>query len=520
LLYTKWHQKICQDISNTVSMPSVNKKLYCFPDTNLFIQCQPLEALDWSALGDFDVIDLIITRPVQKEIDAHKSKGNTRVASRSRAAASAFKEVLASELGYKEIRAHSPCVRLYVQLDLKQDAALSDIFNYDEADDQLVGVVSGFLNANPNHLVRLVTDDVGPMASAKTAKVPFTPIPNSWLLPPEEDTSSKELKRLSQELERYKKAEPEISLRWIEHGTSVERINVTVPCYEPLASHEVAELMQRIQLRFPMAKNFDDPESQKLDALPSTVAKAMFEESRRRTSFFREHLGYEVYVPATEKQISQYREAYAKWLQDCEEFLKNLHGHLAQSISWPRLAIELQNSGTRSANDALVTIAARGAFSIQPLKKADPDEEAIKPPCLPSPPIVPRGEWRDRFSQYARVLATPTAFNMSPSYLAIPPMPKAREADSFYYKESRPASPVKQYSLECSLWRHQSDAELFELTLHPKLTPAEISGVVEINVLATNLSSAFTKRLPIQVIVQQGNLLERANVLVSDLIYG
>lgn len=99
-------------------------------------------------------------------------------------------------------------------------------------------------------------------------------------------------------------------------------------------------------------------------------------------------------------------------------------------------------------------------------------------------------------------------------------MPKAREADSFYYKESRPVSPVKQYSLECSLWRHQSGAELFELTLHPKLAPAEISGVVEINVLATNLSSAFIKRLPIQVIVQQGNLLERANVLVSDLIYG
>jgi hypothetical protein len=61
---------------------------------------------------------------------------------------------------------------------------------------------------------------------------------------------------------------------------------------------------------------------------------------------------------------------------------------------------------------------------------------------------------------------------------------------------------------------------LFELTLHPKLTPAEISGVVEINVLATNLSSAFTQRLPVKVNVQQGDLLEHANMLVSDLIYG
>ncbi|WP_310611397.1 PIN domain-containing protein [Limnohabitans sp.] len=497
----------------------MNKKLYCFPDTNLFIQCQPLEALDWSALGDFDVIDLIITRPVQKELDAHKGKGNARVASRSRAAASVLKEVFAAELGYKEVRSHSPCVRLYVQPDHKPDLELADVLNYGEVDDQLVGVISGFLKTNPNHRVRLVTDDVGPMASAKMANVPFTPIPDTWLLPPEEDTSSKELKRLAQELERYKKAEPEISLRWLEHGTSVERINVTVPCYEPLASHEVAELMQRIQLRFPLVENFDDAESQQRNALPSEAAQAVFDESLRRTSFYREFLGHEVYVPATAKQISQYQEAYAKWLQDCEGFLKNLHDHLAQSTPWPRLVIELQNSGTRSANDALVTITARGAFSIQPLKKADLNEEAIEPLRLPSPPKVPKGEWRDRFLQYALTLM-PADINISPHPFAVPRMPSPREADFFYYKESRPASPVKQYSLECSLWRHQSDAELFELTLHPKLTPAEISGVVEINVLATNLSSAFTQRLPVKVNVQQHDLLERANVLVSDLIYG
>ena len=45
-------------------------------------------------------------------------------------------------------------------------------------------------------------------------------------------------------------------------------------------------------------------------------------------------------------------------------------------------------------------------------------------------------------------------------------------------------------------------------------------GLVEVSVQATNLSSSFTKRLPVQVSVQQHDLLERANVLVSDLIYG
>lgn len=517
--HAKWHQRTFQDVCSAASMLFVDKKLYCFPDTNLFIQCKTLDALDWSALGDFDAIDLIVTRPVQKEIDAHKSKGNARVASRSRTAASVLKEALASELGYKEVRAQSPCVRLYVQLELRQDSELADVLNYDEVDDQLVGVVSDFLKANPNHQVRLVSDDVGPIASAKTVGVPFTPIPDSWLLPPEEDAASKELKRLTQELERYKKNEPEFTLRWLEQGVPVERIDVTVPCYEPLSFHEVAELMQRIQLRFPMAENFDDAESQQRAAMSSEVARAIFDESSRYKSLFRE-LGQEVYVAATEQEISEYKAAYAKWLQECEGFLKNLHFHLAANTPWPRVMVEIQNAGTKSADDALVTIAARGDFSIQPVKRASADDEVIESPHLLPPPKAPKGEWRNKFAHLVHAFATPTAFKMSPSYLDIPPMPKAREADSFYYKESRPVSPVKQYSLECSLWRHQSGAEFFELTLHPKSAPAEISGVVEINVLATNLSSVFTKKLPVKVNIQQGDLLEHANVLVSNLIYG
>ncbi len=514
--HAKWHQRTHQDVYNAASMLFVDKKLYCFPDTNLFIQCKRLDALDWSVFGDFDAIDLIVTRPVQKELDAHKGKGNARVASRSRAAASVLKEVFAAELGYKEVRAHSPCVRLYVQPDHKPDLELADVLNYGEVDDQLVGVVSSFLKINPSSCVCLVTGDSGPLWSARAAEVPCMSIPDSWLLPPEEDTASKEIKRLTQELERYKKAEPEFSLRWLQHGAPVERIDVTVPCYEPLSFHELAELMQKIELRFPMAENFDDTEFQQNNA---EFAKVNVDEPQIFGSLFG-NLERTAYRPATEKEITDYKAAYAKWLQECEAFLKNLHFHLAANTAWPRVMVEIQNAGTKSANEALVTIAARGDFSIQPLKRASADDEVIKSPRLCPAPKAPKGEWSNGFAHLARAFATPSAFNMSPSYLDIPPMPKAREADSFYYKESRPASPVKQYSLECSLWRHQSDAELFELTLHPKLTPAEISGVVEINVLATNLSSAFTQRLPVKVNVQQGDLLERANVLVSDLIYG
>lgn len=40
--------------------------LYLFPDTNLFIQCRPLEELDWTQWSAFDQVHLIVSRPVQR----------------------------------------------------------------------------------------------------------------------------------------------------------------------------------------------------------------------------------------------------------------------------------------------------------------------------------------------------------------------------------------------------------------------------------------------------------------------
>ena len=52
----------------------MKKILYFFPDTNLFIQCKPLKDIDWSDFNDFEEIHLIVSRPVQKEIDFQKNK--------------------------------------------------------------------------------------------------------------------------------------------------------------------------------------------------------------------------------------------------------------------------------------------------------------------------------------------------------------------------------------------------------------------------------------------------------------
>ena len=55
-----------------------------FVDTNLFLQCHPLEQLDWTLWNGFEEVRLIVSSPVLREIDYRKNKGNDRVGNRLR----------------------------------------------------------------------------------------------------------------------------------------------------------------------------------------------------------------------------------------------------------------------------------------------------------------------------------------------------------------------------------------------------------------------------------------------------
>ena len=82
--------------------------LYLFPDTNLFIQCRPLEQLDWSEWAEFAEVRLIVCRPVQREIDNQRSRGNSRVAHRARKTYGTFREILSSESRFKLLNNSGP----------------------------------------------------------------------------------------------------------------------------------------------------------------------------------------------------------------------------------------------------------------------------------------------------------------------------------------------------------------------------------------------------------------------------
>jgi predicted ribonuclease YlaK len=86
----------------------VSSILYLFADTDLFIQCRALGELDWSAWNSFDEVHVIVSRPVQREIDYRKNKGSDRVGDRARSTNKLFKELVQGDKDHMLLRETGP----------------------------------------------------------------------------------------------------------------------------------------------------------------------------------------------------------------------------------------------------------------------------------------------------------------------------------------------------------------------------------------------------------------------------
>ena len=331
--------------------------LYLFPDTNLFIQCRALGELGWTAWKEFDEVHLIVSRPVQSEIDKHKNQGGARLARRAKAATSLLREILGDEAGHKVVREAGPTVKLFIRLELKENPDLSDRLDYREPDDRLVRTADAFLQQNPDTDARILTHDTGPMASARMVGVPVEAIPDDWLLPPESTEAEKKIKELEGEIARLKKTEPNIRIRCVLYSDheETEKIEIEVPRYLALTEEEVSGLMGRIASRFPMATEFGSQEPGERDTHMRTALRGF---------------ANQVFVPATNEEISSYKnKKYPEWIEGCKEILCDYHNLLERRARPPTFIFSITNDGTRPAKDALITIEAKGRFEIMPPRK-------------------------------------------------------------------------------------------------------------------------------------------------------
>ena len=503
--------------------------LYLFVDTNLFIHCHAPEQLDWSPWHEFEEVRLIVSTPVLREIDRLKTRGG-RVGNRARAASAMFREMLGQP--HKVVHAQSPRVVLAVEPQHTYAQDLAERLNYAERDDQLIGTVHQFARSNPSSDARLLTHDTIPLYTAQGLGLAADQISDDWLLPPETTETERKMAALETENSRLKAAEPSFSVRCEDQSdTTVERYHASYTWYEPLTEAEVDDLMQRLKARFPLATDFGSREPAERPAPPS-VANRFFQTRQ-------------VFTPATDDEIEKYRDQdYPRWLERCEETLRAHHRTLQAETPVLEFAFLAENSGTRPAADALVTIEARGGFEIRPPPFDDTDEDregeeevsgGLESGALPPPPVAPRGRWTNtvggqpgallrgldragRTLQDISVTAYPDLDILSRP-LAHPSLirPDSRDPNAFYYKPSRPAEPQASFALECAQWRHDNEAAPIFGEIHVPTDQDAVEGLLVCHIQAANLSKSVSCRIPVRIAIAHVSAFDSARDMVEAL---
>lgn len=499
-------------------MTALMADLLLLPDTNLFVQCKSLSELDWSTLGDNQHIRLIVSRPVQVEIDRQKNKGSDRLGQRARKASSLFREIAESEDNSTLIRECSPRVTILLDNRVKPDASLRDTLDYSERDDQLVGIASSYTQSFTLADVAVLTTDTGPILSAKAVGVRWIAVPSTWLLAPETTDQEKTIQKLQAQVQRLQSLGPVVDVSFFApDGSPLDKPHFDVSHFRPLASEQIEELMQELQTVFPIATDFGPtgPVERNFINMPNLP------HSRR-----------EVFTPASDAEKKQYTERdYPDWLGQVRQFFEYLHLILADFDDLPRVHVGLNNKGSQPARDAMVVIRARGRLAIRPPlpTEGDPDddEEAIRPRRLfdgqlkiPRPPQAPAGRWEtsgyivNRLQEKARaphsdILNAFDSIDWQPAISAL-----VRDANAFDYKTDRPLQLVSQYELECAQWRHGTPAEILIVEVDAQ-SDVKVSGVLEVEVHADNLPDVKETKLPMTLNVTLIDIFEKARSLMQ-----
>ena len=305
------------------------RTLYLFPDTNLFIQCKPLEELDWSEWQNFSEVHLLVSHPVQWEIDDQKNRGNNRVAKRARATYQLFRKIIDGSQEYELIRGSNPVVKLYLEALSLPSPDLKNVLDYSKPDDEIVGCLYRFLQENPDKEARLITHDGGPMMRAKALGLPFVPIMDDWMLPPEHNETERENARLKNEIEQLKKLGPRFEIRCLdEKDREIQEVEGEYRVFKPLSDDDLEESIELLKRRVPMATKFGG----------------------------KEHSGGQITInevfsyPPSAQTIAHYTEReYPEWIETCRLVLSNLHKSLQRKSGLPRIRFAIRNLGTHGA---------------------------------------------------------------------------------------------------------------------------------------------------------------------------
>ena len=427
-----------------------------FIDTNFFLQCKKYDQLNWSEITNDKDITILITRPVQNEIDKLKNDGNSRRSRRARETTSLFREILAvdnlsflvktknNNITFKFAKQYSEEIlsKLNPSLDMSNndDRILAILNNY---------ILDGLLNIES---CAFLSNDTNPILTARLNGIPVIQIPDSWLLDPENDDKDKEILKLRQQVSEYQKKEPIFEIKFNENDNFISTKNlnefdVLIHVYNQIKDTEIDELVDLLEKKHPQQGSFKDDEigfSKRLNRITNPM---------------------QTYYPPDDDEIKEYNAAYQNWKNDihklffCYADKRNKYAHIIP------FEITLKNIGNISAENLLLIFE---ILSGGQLVSPDFDDKVlVKRWAYPTPPDPPTGKWKNNsFFATDRVLAAQARIiqpNLDIPLVTLRDMINInkRDKNSFYWKDGRPKENTSLWQFECEEFRHKLDGEPF-----------------------------------------------------------
>ena len=353
-----------------------------FPDTNLFLQCKDLSQINWGDIAGGMDLCLLISRPVQEEIDRLKNDGNKRRSRKARKANSLIGQIIDSEDFRIVIKDSGPKVEISVSLTKPQTfrEIFPEILDYSLPDDRIIVEAIAYKNQHPDVEVAIITNDSIAKLNAKRCNFDFIVIPDEWLLEPETDEREKRIIELERRIKELGKNYPEIEIGCNDKkGNSIDNLSISIIQYRELTEKEIDKLVVEAQSIHPMEKIFNRTQKSKDSHGLITGINAVLGITQR-------------YIPPTEEEIERYKkEEYPHWIETIKEFFKALHQKLESPFQKGNISVSIKNIGNVPAENLITEFLLNGGFLFIPpsdKKNKNVEEQTIK---IPLPPAAPSG---------------------------------------------------------------------------------------------------------------------------------
>jgi|GEM_PF-5248596 len=325
--------------------------IYCFLDTNILIEFQTFDEVEWPQLLNAQQVCLVLAPIVVYELDKHKSDySNTRLQKRARMLLSKLNKLLDVETPPGEL----PQVRRNVTLMTLKEPSVdwkAEGLDPNVPDDRLIASILDFRREHPSDEVCLLSDDSGPRFKAKPYNITTLAPKEGSLRHIEPPTPEEvEIKELKKQLQVLTDRMPILKFGFYENEQVVHQLTRPTNILwhwqtpEDFAADEIARKREEL--------------NQMLARVNSSVQ---------------------------EDEVSKFTEEYEKYLTELEPALKMQF--IKEYAPSCRLKLALVNEGTAPANDVAVYIAFPNGSSIVTISDLN-DEVNIKEE-LPNPPPIP-----------------------------------------------------------------------------------------------------------------------------------